>query len=249
YKILTADLAILYQLVKSRRSQTTLKNVILKSIAEGPGTHPLPYTIVDHLLKEAKVESLILIDSPELLRKLRNKELQIMWSQLTAKPLGRGKVADNKKSSHTESDTSEESALTSKENTLQEEIYIGDSGLTIVAPYLTLFFKNLQLVDSDQIKDIPKALRLLHYITYGESDYAGFECVLAKILCGVDLSAVVRKSRISEEEKVLADELLQAIIDHWQALKRTSVTGLRTSFLQREGRLSFENNEWKLKVH
>lgn len=248
YKTLSADLSLLHQFIKSKRSQNTFKNQILKSIAEDSETHSLSYTLVGHLRMEAE-ESQLFSASPHLLKKIRNKELQTMLLQLKRNPLSTGRRADNKKSSHTESDTSEESALTSKENTLQEEIYIGDSGLTIVAPYLTLFFKNLQLVDSDQIKDIPKALRLLHYITYGESDYAGFECVLAKILCGVDLSAVMRKSRISEEEKVLADELLQAIIDHWQALKRTSVTGLRTSFLQREGRLSFENNEWKLKVH
>ena len=45
-----------------------------------------------------------------------------------------------------------------------------------------------------------------------------------------------------------ANELLLSIIEHWSILKNTSVEGLRQSFLQRDGKLTFFNNEWRLQV-
>lgn len=129
-----------------------------------------------------------------------------------------------------------------------EEIYISNSGLVIVAPYLPTFFKQMQLVDKDRLTATHKAIALLNYMVYGHTALAEFECVLSKILCGLELSAVVKNYSLNDEEKNQADELLAAVVGHWQVLKNTSVQGLRTSFLQREGRLSFANNEWRLKV-
>jgi hypothetical protein len=103
-------------------------------------------------------------------------------------------------------------------------------------------------VDNDRLIAVNKALALLNYIVYGHNDLAEFECVLSKILCGLEVSSVVKSYRLSDDEKQEADELLMAVITHWQVLKNTSVQGLRTSFLQREGRLSFADNEWRLKV-
>ena len=42
--------------------------------------------------------------------------------------------------------------------------------------------------------------------------------------------------------------VLAAILTHWRALGRTSVAGLRESFLQREGRLGRQDAGWQLKV-
>lgn len=129
-----------------------------------------------------------------------------------------------------------------------EDIYIANSGLVIVAPYLTSFFKQMQLVDKDRLAAADKAVALLNYIVYGHDELAEFECVLSKVLCGLEVSAVVKNYKLNDAEKQEADELLTAVIKHWQILKNTSVQGLRNSFLQREGRLSFANNEWRLKV-
>jgi hypothetical protein len=130
----------------------------------------------------------------------------------------------------------------------QEDIYIANSGLVIVAPYLTAFLKQMQLVDKDRLIAADKAVALLNYMVYGHDDLAEFECVLSKILCGLEVSSVVKSYRLSDAEKQEVDDLLTAVIAHWQVLKNTSVQGLRTSFLQREGRLSFADNEWRLKV-
>jgi hypothetical protein len=57
-----------------------------------------------------------------------------------------------------------------------------------------------------------------------------------------------RKHRIRSEEIEQIDALLQSVIEHWAVLKNTSPEGLRESFLQREGRLVFQNDQWELTV-
>jgi hypothetical protein len=49
-------------------------------------------------------------------------------------------------------------------------------------------------------------------------------------------------------EKNEAKELLLSVIEYWAILKDTSAEGLQQSFLQRNGKLLFDNNEWLLQV-
>jgi Contractile injection system tape measure protein len=45
------------------------------------------------------------------------------------------------------------------------------------------------------------------------------------------------------------EHLLQTAIDYWQVLKSTSSDGLREGFLQRAGKLTFEDDDnWRLQV-
>ncbi|MFD2163349.1 contractile injection system tape measure protein [Paradesertivirga mongoliensis] len=140
----------------------------------------------------------------------------------------------------------EESEMTAIERS-GEAIYIANSGLVLVAAFLPMFFKDLALL-KDDVLDSDKAIAVLQYIVKGLDAYEEFETVLPKILCGLELSQPIIKTKISKMEKAKANDLLESVIEHWTVLKNTSVEGLRMSFLQREGRLSFQNNEWKLKV-
>ncbi|MFN8995648.1 MAG: contractile injection system tape measure protein, partial [Pseudomonadota bacterium] len=45
-----------------------------------------------------------------------------------------------------------------------------------------------------------------------------------------------------------AEGLLGGIVANWTALGRTSVSGLRETFLQREGRLTLKDDAWHLLV-
>ena len=128
------------------------------------------------------------------------------------------------------------------------EIYVANAGLVILAPYFSLFFKNMQLLTENKFNNVPRAIALLHYLIYGDDDYEEFQCVLSKIICGLELSTVIYKYTLYEADKSEADALLQAVIAHWQVLKNTSPDGLRNSFLQREGRLVFIDHEWQLVV-
>jgi hypothetical protein len=56
----------------------------------------------------------------------------------------------------------------------------------------------------------------------------------------------VSKGLVSQSQKEEADSLLCSVIDHWASLKNTSIEGLRSSFIQRNGLLSPDQDGWKL---
>jgi hypothetical protein len=129
-----------------------------------------------------------------------------------------------------------------------DSIYINNAGLVILAPFLTAFFKKLNLVKDDKLINKNKAITLLNYLNTGNSTFDEFDIVLNKIVCGEAIEAFIEPTEITTEEKQEADDLLAAVIQHWSVLKNTSPDGLRGTFLKREGRLTFEDNKWSLKV-
>ncbi|MFN0276475.1 MAG: contractile injection system tape measure protein, partial [Chitinophagales bacterium] len=54
--------------------------------------------------------------------------------------------------------------------------------------------------------------------------------------------------QLSDFEKQEVDDVLHSIIKHWTVLKNTSLDSLRNTFLQREGKLTFLDDEWLLQV-
>jgi hypothetical protein len=132
---------------------------------------------------------------------------------------------------------------------IKEGIYITDAGLVIVAAFLPAFFKKLQLLNDQQISDVNVAVCLVHYLLTGREHPAEFELGISKLLCGLEIDAPVDTSAyLSDAQKFEANELLLSVIEYWQVLKDTSVEGLRESFLQRNGKLSFHDREWLLQV-
>lgn len=200
-----------------------------------------------------------IMEFPELtgtsLPGIRNPELrQLMEIPLTNSTISATALTVEKKAPWYNRENEDQQELSSLKTDVPDQVestddlYISNSGLVIIAPYLPSFFKRLQLVEKDRLTETSKAVSLLHYLVYGSQDYAEFECVLSKILCGLELNAVVEKYALNDAEKSQADDLLNAVIENWKVLKNTSSSGLRRSFLQRDGRLSFSNNEWKLTV-
>lgn len=132
--------------------------------------------------------------------------------------------------------------------TEKEEIYINNAGLIIVSAFLPMFFNDIRLISKAGVLDSNKAIAVMQYIVTGQDEYEEFEAVLAKILCGIEISDPISKYRLSRKEKHKVKDLLESVVEHWAALKSTSADGLRGSFLQREGKLNFKNNNWDLKV-
>ncbi|MEP7108638.1 MAG: contractile injection system tape measure protein, partial [Ferruginibacter sp.] len=145
-------------------------------------------------------------------------------------------------------------ALTSKEDReetkmLQEGIYINNAGLVIVAAFLPVFFKRLKIVDDVIIKDVNAAVCLINFLATGNERMAEFELVLPKILCGLSPEFVIDTNiQFGEGWKKEAEDLLTSVIEYWSILKNTSMEGLRETFLQREGKLTYRNDEWLLQV-
>ena len=143
---------------------------------------------------------------------------------------------------------------TDVEDTVQKDknlqvIFISNAGLVILSPFLPVLFERLKITDGNIIADKALALHILFYLTTGKQNPAEFELVLPKVICGIGLSEIiVINKKLTADQKKESDELLSAVINHWSVLKNTSVEGLRSSFLQRDGKLSFADGSWLLQV-
>ena len=95
-----------------------------------------------------------------------------------------------------------------------------------------------------------RAVHLLQYLVTSRAATPEPLLILNKILAGIPLGAVVGAGiEMTEEESGLCDKLLGSMLANWPALSTgTSVAGLQRAFMQREGRLTLEDDKWKLKV-
>lgn len=133
-----------------------------------------------------------------------------------------------------------------------EEVAVQNAGLILFWPFVARLFSGLDMIRDGSFVDgaaRERAVFILQYLACGESKAPEYLLPLNKILCGLDLSApVARESRLTDREQRGCDELLDAVIGHWQALKATSRNGFRRAFVQRRGQLSVRDNGWLLRV-
>ena len=133
-----------------------------------------------------------------------------------------------------------------------DELYLANAGLIIFWPFLARLFETLDLVQEQEFKNAESAERAVHLLQYlvdESSETAEHLLPLNKLLCGLDLMEPVSASiNISEQEKAECEKLLTAVIQHWTALKSTSIDGLRKAFLQREAILRVRDGGWLLQV-
>lgn len=137
------------------------------------------------------------------------------------------------------------------ENTL-EKIYVQNAGLVLLYPFLALFFSRLQLTEkgkfvSDEAQF--RAVHLLQYLVDGLFEHEEPLLPLAKLLCGMPLSAPLPPGITPlPEETDLAAELFKAVFQQWEKMKNATVDGFRQSFLLRNGMLSHQSDHWTLRV-
>jgi Contractile injection system tape measure protein len=157
------------------------------------------------------------------------------------------KQAKEEKQQHysIEKGTDDEMAFISKEG-----IYISNAGLVIAAVFLPALFKKLELVNDAVITNIDTAVCLTQYLCTGNETIEEQDLVLPKILCGLHPSFPVNTKtfQLSAAIKQEANDVLASVIEHWAVLKETSVQGLQTSFLMRDGKLVHQNKKWMLTV-
>lgn len=137
-----------------------------------------------------------------------------------------------------------------------EPIYIDNAGLVLLAPYLPVWMQRLELCNPgsttpklDDIDVASKAVHLLQWMVDGRCDAPEPSLVLNKVLCGLAPDVVVvPRHEPADAELEICEQLLRAVITHWEAIGNTSIAGLRETFLQREARLERSNERWSLKV-
>lgn len=135
---------------------------------------------------------------------------------------------------------------------LENTLFVANAGVVLIAPFLQRLFERLDLVVDKQFVGVPaaeRAVALIQYAVTAQSQAAEPLLVLNKLLCGLPLQAPVpREAQLAAQEREAVDGLLLAAIGHWGALGRTSLAGLRQTFLQREGRLEHRGEAWHLEV-
>lgn len=131
-------------------------------------------------------------------------------------------------------------------------IYIKNAGLVILHPFLSTYFSRLGMLEKGDFlsEDMrQRAVHLLQYLVSGTENNEEHELVLNKILCNIPLEEpVIPRIDLTEHEKTVSAELLNAVLVQWDKLKNTSAESLQASFLQREGALNRIDENWNLKV-
>ncbi|QIR36397.1 hypothetical protein HCG51_06245 [Tolypothrix sp. PCC 7910] len=132
-------------------------------------------------------------------------------------------------------------------------LFVNQAGLVLLHPFLRNYFNAVGLLDGDAFADESAqqtAIYLLHYLATRQTDAPEYELVLPKLLCGWLLNEPVNRNiELPEAALMEVENLLQTVINYWQALKSASPDGLRQGFLQREGKLTRSSDgNWKLQV-
>jgi hypothetical protein len=134
----------------------------------------------------------------------------------------------------------------------QDSIYIHNAGLVILHPFLSTYFNRLNMVkDGDFINSEfrHRAVHLLQYLAFGTEKNEEHELVLNKILCNIPIDEpIISEIVMTELEKTVSAELLNAVLVQWDKLKNTSAESFQASFMQRDGALSRIEENWNLKV-
>jgi len=110
--------------------------------------------------------------------------------------------------------------------------------MTLLHPFLPRLFQRLGVASEDRILQPMRAMALLHFLATGVHEPREYELTVPKLLCGVPLDQPLESLfELTEQDERESVDLLQAVIQHWDALGNTSVDGLRGTFLTRDGKL------------
>ena len=142
----------------------------------------------------------------------------------------------------------------SMEDTLSDKdsIYVHNAGLVIMHPFFSTYFNRLKMFENGDFKTEElrhRAVHLLQYLAFGTETNEEHELVLNKILCNIPIDEPVSAGIVlTEEERAISGELLNAVLLQWEKLKNTSPESFQASFIQRDGALSRIEDNWNLKV-
>ncbi len=128
--------------------------------------------------------------------------------------------------------------------------YVDNAGLILIHPFIQQLFKNCDLLkEGNQIKNIEKAVHLLHYVATKQEQQPESEMLFEKFICGVSFQTPINRFvELSGELKKNADQMLQAAIAYWPKMKNSSIDLIRNEFLTRAGKLELKTKNPKLTI-
>jgi len=129
---------------------------------------------------------------------------------------------------------------------------VANAGIVLLGPHFGTLFDRLDLLDGGTFRDAAAqatAIDLLRHLVFGAVETREYELALDKILCGMELGEPLAAGReLGETDRVTCDGLLRSITQSWTPLRNSSIATLREAFLQREGLLKRDAEQWILKV-
>ncbi|MFI3220342.1 MAG: contractile injection system tape measure protein [Methylococcales bacterium] len=139
-----------------------------------------------------------------------------------------------------------------RETNNTDELYINNSGLVILYPFLSLFFEKLGLVHEGSFLNdtaMQTGVALLQYLANEDTNPPEHLLALNKLLCGMELEVVFYlETPLTEAEMDECNTFLEAVIEQAPILNKMSIAGFRGSFLLRQGILSSRDGASLLQV-
>jgi hypothetical protein len=133
------------------------------------------------------------------------------------------------------------------------EINIANAGLVLVWPFLTRYFEQLSLLKGGEFRNSEsrnRAIYLLQYLVFNQTDYPEFEMVLNKFMVGMPLKEHLSPLiSFTKEEKDLSRSLINGLINNWGKVKNSSIEAIQETFLQRKGLMIIHKEKVTLKIN
>ncbi len=169
----------------------------------------------------------------KLLKAIENKEQKERLNTLFSENLVATLLANKEFNS--------EMLLENHDDEIQEKMayLVKNVGLILLHPFLKQFFSVCGFLnDKNEIIKPTEAIHTLHYIATKKEKQLESSLVFEKFLCGIPVSkSIARDVEISSEIKENAEELITAVAQNWEVLKKSSNDLIRNEFLQRSGKL------------
>ncbi|MDW6002500.1 contractile injection system tape measure protein [Vibrio mangrovi] len=127
-----------------------------------------------------------------------------------------------------------------------------NAGLVLIQSFIPAFFERLHLTQDNQFITPGmqrRAVHCLQVLATGVQESGEHLLLLNKVLCGLSLSEPVEAGiHLSAEETDIVHSLIEAVINYWPAIGKTSIDGFRGNWLVRNGTLTESQDHWDLIV-
>lgn len=129
---------------------------------------------------------------------------------------------------------------------------VSNAGLVLSHVYIPTYFARLKLTYGQQFVSKQaqvKAVHFLQLLATGAGHYPESDLSLNKLLCGLSAEDSIEFNFVpTQEELLITEELLKAMIANWRSLGNISVESLRESFILRNGDLVGQPEGATLKI-